>query len=195
VRAALFVHLEAESVFLIFHCSTAWAYDHVLDAWDSTDVTLQWCIIAEGLVDGGHEKGFLSPSNSGKRDYETKVHCFGNIGPHRPRVGLDEFGIVMILSKENRDGPDRRGIYGEGASKYISHRPFPTPDHAQVKAQTAADAYRDVLSFAGAWPRDEVDQRLVREVREKKGKIGRVGRRWREIYEDFQRKQREKKGK
>ena len=268
---------------LIDHCSTAWAYDQVLDAWDSTDVTLQWCIIAEGLFDGGHEKGphscgslqggeatrvtthhclftgsldrnplcagprredyekrapfrfdvvnnvvynywnasktsagarvnfianfyrmgpdsspnkpeiYLSPSNYGHPDYETKVHCTGNIGPHRPRNDLDEFSILMILSKENIDGPHRRGIYGEGAKKYISHQPFATPKRAQVQTQTAAEAYQDVLSFVGAWPRDEVDQRLIREVRKQQGLIGRVGPRWRQIYEAFQKKQAEEK--
>jgi len=53
--------------------------------------------------------------------------------------------------------------------------------------------YQQVLEQAGAWPRDEVDKRLVREVREKKGKIGRVGPRWRRIYEEFRSKQRENK--
>ena len=268
---------------LIDHCSAAWASDQVLDAWDSTDVTLQWCIIAEGLVDGGHEKGphscgslqgggatrvtthhclltgsldrnplcagprlddfekrapyrfdvvnnvvynywnasktssgsrvnfianyyrlgpdsseskpeiFLSPSNYGKPDYETRVHCAGNIGPHRTGTDLGEFGIVMILSEENLDGPKKHGFYGEGANRFLSRTPFSTPATAQVKVQTATAAYRDVLSYAGAWPRDEVDQRLIREVRERQGAIGRVGPRWRQIYEEFQKKQAEEK--
>lgn len=42
---------------LIDHVSAAWAADENTDAWESEDVTFQWCIIAEGLVEGGHEKG------------------------------------------------------------------------------------------------------------------------------------------
>ena len=46
---------------------------------------------------------------------------------------------------------------------------------------------------AGAWPRDEIEQRLIREVREKQGKIGRVAPLWRRIYEEFQKNRRGKK--
>ena len=103
---------------------------------------------------------------------------------------MDEFGILMILSKENLNGPNSRGRYGDGAARHLAREPFPTPQHARLPIQGAMEAYTDVLTHAGAWPRDAVDMRLIREVREKQGAIGRVGPRWRKIYEEFQKKKR-----
>jgi hypothetical protein len=42
---------------LVDHVSAAWATDENIDVWDSQDVTLQWCLIAEALAEGGHQKG------------------------------------------------------------------------------------------------------------------------------------------
>jgi hypothetical protein len=264
---------------LIDHVSTAWAIDENTDVWGSHEVTLAWCIIAEGLAEG-HEKGphsmgslqaggstrvtthhclftgnldrnpiiagptdkpifplgdhrfdvinnvvynywnsskftgytrinfignFFRPgpdSSLGKPEIniipkhtewegvkmEPKVFCRGNIGPRRISADADELALVMIYGKANKQS--KYGLYGPEARQYIAHKPFDGPKH---KAQSAEAAYQQVLEQAGAWPRDEVDKRLVREVREKKGKIGRVGPHWRKIYEEFRSKQREKK--
>jgi hypothetical protein len=264
---------------LIDHVSTAWAIDENTDVWGSHEVTLAWCIIAEGLVEG-HEKGphsmgslqaggstrvtthhclftgnldrnpiiagptekpefplgdhrfdvinnvvynywnsskftgytrinfignFFRPgpdSSLGKPEIniipkhtawegvkmEPQVFCRGNIGPRRMSADADELALAMIYGKANKQS--KYGLYGPEARQYIARKPFDGPKH---KAQSAEAAYQQVLEQAGAWPRDEVDQRLVREVREKKGKIGRVGPRWRKIYEEFRSRQREKK--
>ena len=42
---------------LFDHCSGAWSTDENFGAFRVTDVTYQWCISAEGLIDGGHRKG------------------------------------------------------------------------------------------------------------------------------------------
>jgi len=268
---------------LIDHVSTAWAIDENIDVWDSRDVTLAWCIMAEGAVEG-HEKGphsmgslqaggsaratthhclftgnldrnpiiagptaepkhplddyrfdvvnnviynywnsskftgytrinfvgnFFRPgpdTSLGKPEIniipkhqlwegmkmDPQVFCEGNLGPRRQSDDQDELSLVMIYGKENRES--KYGAYGAEAEQYIARRPFDGPKDAVLEAQPAEEAYRQVLDQVGAWPRDEVDQRLIREVREKQGKIGRVGPRWRQIYEEFQKKQRGNKG-
>lgn len=266
---------------LINHVSTAWALDENIDVWDSRDVTLAWCIIAEGAVEGHpegvHSMGSLQSGGSARvtthhclftgnidrnpiitgpkenpkyplEDYrydvinnviynywnaskfagygrinlvgntfrlgpdsspgkwevnilpkhqrwngvgmEPRVFCSGNRGPHRQSDDLDELSLVMIYGKENRKS--KPGIYGAEAEPFIARKPFGGPKGAMLEPQPAEQAYRQVLDQVGAWPRDEVDQRLIREVREKQGKIGGVGPRWREIYEEFRSRQQEK---
>lgn len=268
---------------LIDHVSTAWGLDENTDVWDSRDVTLAWCVVAEGAVEGHsegvHSMGSLqgggtarvtthhclftgnldrNPRITGPKaapkypleDYrydvinnviyncwnqskiegygrinfignyfrpgpdsslgkwevnvlpkhqiwkgvrmEPQVFCAGNIGPHRESDDLDELALVMIYGKENK--PARAGEYGPEADPFFADKPFdgPADEKAALRAQPAGVAYRQVLDWVGAWPRDEVDQRLVREVRERKGMIGRVGPRWREIYQAQRAKQQEK---
>jgi hypothetical protein len=267
---------------LIDHVSTAWALDENIDVWDSRDVTLAWCIIAEGAVEGHHEgvhscgslqsggtarvtthhclftgnidrnpiitgpmeepkypledyrydvinnviynywnaskfagygqinfvSNYFRPgpdSSLGKPEIniipkhqrwedvsmEPQVFCAGNLGPHRQSDDLDELSLLLIYGKENRQS--KYGIYGTEAEQYIAGKPFGGPEGAMLKPQPAEQAYRQVLDQVGAWPRDDVDRRLIREVREKQGKIGRVGPRWRQIYEEQQRKHQAKK--
>jgi len=266
---------------LIDHVSTAWGLDENIDVWDSREVTLAWCVIAEGAVEGHpegvHSMGSLqgggtarvtthhclftgnldrNPRVTGPKeapkypleDYrydvinnviyncwnaskfegygrinfigntfrlgpdsspgkwevnilpkhkrwndvsmEPQVFCSGNLGPHRPSDDLDELSLVMIYGTENRNS--KAGIYGAEARPFIARQPFDGPKGALLKPQPARQAYRQVLDQVGAWPRDEVDQRLVREVREKQGKIGRIGPRWRQIHEEFRKRQTEK---
>ena len=42
---------------LFDHCSGAWSTDENFGAFRVRDVTYQWCISAEGLIEGGHPKG------------------------------------------------------------------------------------------------------------------------------------------
>ncbi|MFQ5767623.1 MAG: hypothetical protein ACE5ID_06530, partial [Acidobacteriota bacterium] len=85
---------------LISHVSAAWAADENMDAWGSRDVTFQWCILAEGLVHGGHEKGphsMGSLQGGGAKRVTTHHNLFtGNVdrnpmvyGP-RPRLPGEE---------------------------------------------------------------------------------------------------------
>lgn len=73
----------------------------------------------------------------------------------------------------------RLGVYAPSAEKYVSRQPFDGPP---VTSQPAMDAYELVLQRAGAFPRDNEDQRLVDEVRNLKGKVGRVGLQWYRRY-------------
>lgn len=68
---------------LIDHVTAAWATDENMDAWGSEDVTFQWSILAEGLVEGGHEKGphSMGSLQGGGARRITTHHCLftGNV--------------------------------------------------------------------------------------------------------------------
>lgn len=42
---------------IVDHCSVSWSIDECLSVYGSTDITVQWCISAQSLVNAGHSKG------------------------------------------------------------------------------------------------------------------------------------------
>lgn len=53
------VQLEHSRIGIVDHCSVSWAVDETLTGWfdDTSDITIQWCILSEALHDAGHPKG------------------------------------------------------------------------------------------------------------------------------------------
>jgi hypothetical protein len=45
---------------IIDHCSFSWANEEVVATYDTKNITIQWCIISEGLYNAGHQKGYRS---------------------------------------------------------------------------------------------------------------------------------------
>jgi hypothetical protein len=45
---------------IIDHCSFSWANEEVVAAYDTKNITIQWCIVSEGLYEAGHHKGHRS---------------------------------------------------------------------------------------------------------------------------------------
>ncbi|HUT75279.1 MAG TPA: hypothetical protein VM221_10670 [Armatimonadota bacterium] len=251
---------------VIDHCSVSWATDEDFGINKGHYVTVQWCVIAEGLIEGGHEKGahtdgmlvahganhvtvhhnffasngtrnalmhgeggfgaghektaiympiaifdfrnnliynftsgtelaqglcanvvnnyyrygpsdfpLVYPPSSGRGmpihlQLETyypgserpKLYCKGNVGPNRPKDEGEEWALVYV------GGVSQPGKWGSDPV-YRSNKPFLTPP---VKTQPAEEAAKLVLEEAGAFPRDDVDLRLVEEFRTGGGKIG-----------------------
>ena len=45
---------------IVDHCSFSWANEEVVAAYDTKNITIQWCIVSEGLYEAGHHKGHRS---------------------------------------------------------------------------------------------------------------------------------------
>jgi hypothetical protein len=45
---------------IIDHCSFSWANEECAAMYDIKNITVQWCIVSEGLYDAGHQKGYRS---------------------------------------------------------------------------------------------------------------------------------------
>lgn len=45
---------------IIDHCSFSWANEEVLATYDTKNISVQWCILSEGLYNAGHAKGVRS---------------------------------------------------------------------------------------------------------------------------------------
>lgn len=45
---------------IIDHCSFSWANEECAAMYDTKNITVQWCIVSEGLYEAGHQKGHRS---------------------------------------------------------------------------------------------------------------------------------------
>ena len=234
------------------HCSVSWADDENIGITMAHYVSVQWCIIAEGQIEGEHTKGahscgmlvghganhvsvhhcFFSGNmdrnallcGPGGADYAGEevaiympvttfdyrnnlvynmrggtqvaqgtcvnvinnyyrlgpsftagyevhifsdttypgserplVYCAGNLGPRRLDQETDDWALVTVDHQVDLESP------------YRTDRPFLVP---AVTTRPATDVPDMVLSHAGAFPRDEVDERLVEEFRTGTGEAG-----------------------
>jgi pectate lyase len=82
---------------IVDHCSVSWAIDECLSVSGAgiTDVTVQWCIISEGLNDSFHEKG--------PHGYGSLLRTNGNVTFHHN------------LYAHHASRSPRPGTYGEGS--------------------------------------------------------------------------------
>ncbi|NIM96226.1 MAG: hypothetical protein GTO18_21215 [Anaerolineales bacterium] len=86
---------------IVDHCSVSWAVDENMSTWyDPHDITIQWCIIAEGLHDsthskGPHSKGILLGSD-GSRNISLHHNLFAHNDERSPRIKTA--GLVDVVN-------------------------------------------------------------------------------------------------
>ncbi|MGC4102920.1 hypothetical protein [Ferruginibacter sp.] len=59
---------------IIDHCSFSWANEECAAMYDTKNVTVQWCIVSEGLYEAGHQKGHRSYGGVWGGQYATYHH-------------------------------------------------------------------------------------------------------------------------
>jgi len=59
---------------IVDHCSFSWANEECAAMYDTKNVTVQWCIVSEGLYDAGHAKGHRSYGGVWGGQYSTYHH-------------------------------------------------------------------------------------------------------------------------
>ncbi|TCN38329.1 pectate lyase [Kribbella orskensis] len=86
---------------IIDHCSFSWAVDECLSPYGNFDVTVQWCIVAEGLALSAHPKsrhGYGGIWGGERNSYHHNL--IAHQGGRQPRFGYTE-GINLEVDHRN----------------------------------------------------------------------------------------------
>ena len=86
---------------IIDHCSASWGMDEVLSVAggvDITNVTVQWCIISEGLNINAHSKGSLIKCSG---DVTFHHNLYAHHADRAPYVGTIETGCILLDFRNN----------------------------------------------------------------------------------------------
>lgn len=92
---------------IIDHCSVAWGVDEVLSVVGTSDaVSVQWCIIAEGLhhsvhKKGSHSMGSLLRSHGGTYSFHHCLYAHNNTRNPRPGDNYDKQEGVLLDFRNN----------------------------------------------------------------------------------------------
>lgn len=96
------------------------------------------------------------------------------------------WNLIGNYAKSGPNTPAESRIFGVGGSVYASDNLYPgqsigvssnrSQPHAfpPVTTTSAQEAYEDVLSHAGSWPRDAMNVRTIDEVRNGTGRLGKL---------------------
>jgi pectate lyase len=93
--------IQGSNRFIVDHCSLSWSVDSVNDVVrETTNGTVQWCIVAEPLNDSVHEKGphgYGTGWGSGRRGGNSFHHnLIAHCNSRAPRIGSEHRALVDI---------------------------------------------------------------------------------------------------
>lgn len=128
------------------HLSVSWGIDETLSVTDSSDCTVQWCIISESLNDSLHKKGehgygSLISGNGGGQSWHHNLYAHHK--SRSPRVGADAGAAGVITDFRNNviyDWIIRSGYSGDAPVRmnYIANYLRPGPS---TPRKTSAHAF------------------------------------------------------
>lgn len=90
--------LENGGNFIIDHCTFGWSGEENMTVYDDTLLTIQWCIVHEGLYDVGHPKGVRSYGSQWGGQTSTYHHnLLANNVSRTPRVNGARSNDINVL--------------------------------------------------------------------------------------------------
>lgn len=121
--------LDGASRVVIDHCSFSWATDENLGVKHASDVTISWCIIAEGLMHGGHSSGHPNHSCGALVSY-----------------GADRVSLHHNYWAHNR--ARNPALYGTATAALIeAGEPLPEPSEFDLRNNLVYNWVREGVSF------------------------------------------------
>ncbi|MCS3798748.1 polysaccharide lyase family 1 protein [Niastella sp. OAS944] len=102
---------------IIDHCSFSWANEECVAAYDVKNITIQWCIISEGLYEAGHHKGHRSYGGVWGGQYASFHHnLFAHLNNRTVRFNgaraHDTMAIVDYRCNVNYNWGSSNACYG-----------------------------------------------------------------------------------
>ena len=102
---------------IIDHCSFSWANEEVVAAYDVKNITIQWCIVSEGLYEAGHHKGHRSYGGVWGGQYASFHHnLFAHLNTRTVRFNgaraHDTMAIVDYRNNVNYNWGNKNACYG-----------------------------------------------------------------------------------
>ncbi len=160
---------------IVDHCSFSWAVDETVSTWyDAHDITIQWCVIAEGLNcsihgEGCHSTGLLLGS-SGSGNISVHHNLFAHNHNRNPMVKTtgvvdivnnviyNSWGTPIVISDEY--GRVRVNVVGN----YFRDGPDTEPDKYLVNASSPNGMGVELFAHANITPQrpwDNLDDRAA----------------------------------
>jgi len=146
---------------IVDHCSVSWSIDEVFSVTgsDTKNVTVQWCIIAEGLnrsfhPKGEHGHGSLLRSREGTMTFHHNVYAHNNSRNPRPGSYVDAPGLLFDFRNNLvYNWGKNAGYSGEHRLRmnYVNNylKPGPSTSESQRRYAFSAGGLRTSIFLAG----------------------------------------------